>query len=112
MNKKEKTTTCCLCKKREFNSRHGNNAQPIEDGLCCNECNKNIVVPVRMLQLFGEKIDNIDAFANQQVSIMQDMDKALTTKDYKQLVQLSADALQMAKEAEVVLNQLLKKKGD
>ena len=112
MNKKEKTTTCCLCKKREFDSRHGNIAQPIEDGLCCNECNKTIVVPVRMLQLFGEKVDKIDAFAKQQVSIMQDMDKALTTKDYKHLVQLSADALQMAKEAEVVLNQLLKKKGD
>ena len=108
----QKKTTCCLCKKNEFDVRHGNNAQPIEDGICCNECNQTIVVPVRMLQLFGEKIDRIDAFAKEQVNIIQNKEKALNTDDYKKLVQLSSDALQVAKESEVVLKQLLKKKGD
>lgn len=112
MSKPKKTTTCCLCKKNEFDVRHGNNAQPIEDGTCCNECNKTIVVPVRMLQLFGEKMDKIEIFAKQQIDIMKNKDKALTKDDYKELVTLSADALQLAKESEVVLNQILKKKED
>lgn len=27
---------------------HGNNAQPVNDGRCCNECDEEIVVPRRM----------------------------------------------------------------
>ena len=27
----------------------GHNAQPITDGRCCDECNTNIVIPIRIL---------------------------------------------------------------
>lgn len=28
----------------------GNNAQPINDGRCCDECNRNVVIPERLQQ--------------------------------------------------------------
>lgn len=37
---------CAICKKR-FEG-YGNNPRPVkESGLCCDECNKNIVIPER-----------------------------------------------------------------
>lgn len=36
---------CCVCGK-EFTG-YGNNAQPIVDGICCDECN-NLVILRRM----------------------------------------------------------------
>jgi len=29
----------------------GNNAQPIDDGRCCNECNAHIVIPARLTEI-------------------------------------------------------------
>jgi len=29
----------------------GNNAQPIDDGRCCNECNATIVIPARLTEI-------------------------------------------------------------
>ena len=29
----------------------GNNAQPIDDGRCCNECNATIVIPARLTEM-------------------------------------------------------------
>lgn len=29
----------------------GNNAQPVNDGRCCNECNINIVIPRRLREI-------------------------------------------------------------
>ena len=37
---------CVLCGK-EFEG-YGNNAQPVKDGLCCDECNMKVVIPARL----------------------------------------------------------------
>lgn len=39
--------TCCICGK-EFEG-YGNNASPVVDGCCCDECNRNVVIPARIL---------------------------------------------------------------
>ena len=38
--------TCSICKKtyRGF----GNNAQPLNDGRCCDKCNTGVVIPIRI----------------------------------------------------------------
>lgn len=36
---------CSICGKHY--EGYGNNAQPVNDGICCNECNGTIVVPRR-----------------------------------------------------------------
>jgi hypothetical protein len=35
----------------------GNNAQPINDGRCCDNCNSEIVIPVRMMRLIKGRYD-------------------------------------------------------
>ena len=40
---------CCLCHKEI--EGYPNNAEPIMDGLCCSDCNINIVVPNRISQM-------------------------------------------------------------
>ena len=37
---------CSICGK-EYQG-FGNNAQPVDDGRCCNECNSKVVIPFRM----------------------------------------------------------------
>lgn len=37
---------CCLCGE-EFEG-YGNNAEPVKKGTCCDECNKNKVIPARI----------------------------------------------------------------
>lgn len=38
---------CCICGKEFYG--WGNNPMPIEkDGVCCDECNMNKVIPARM----------------------------------------------------------------
>lgn len=37
---------CCICGK-EFEG-WGNNANPVKDGTCCDDCNDNVVLPVRI----------------------------------------------------------------
>ena len=39
---------CCFCKKDA--GKYGNNAQPIMDGECCDECDSGVVIPIRMLR--------------------------------------------------------------
>ena len=43
-----KDGVCCICGKEYHN--YGNNAQPLADGRCCNECNKK-VIGARLMQL-------------------------------------------------------------
>ena len=39
--------TCCICGK-EFEG-YGNNPYPVaEDGVCCDDCNMNKVIPARI----------------------------------------------------------------
>lgn len=47
MNKKFKTTRCCMCKTVE--AGHGHNAQPAASGRCCTQCNWEIVIPLRVI---------------------------------------------------------------
>ena len=51
---------CCICKgeiEKQYTEEgemywdQGNNAQPIDDGRCCNECNAHIVIPARMAEI-------------------------------------------------------------
>lgn len=44
---------CCICKR--FVDGKGNNAEPYKKGFCCDECNKNIVIPARMNKMLKKK---------------------------------------------------------
>lgn len=44
---------CSICGK-EFNG-FGNNAEPVNDGICCDKCNSDIVIPRRMADLCNKK---------------------------------------------------------
>jgi len=55
---------CCLCKERldeektvddEIYYSGGNNAEPIKKGQCCNKCNMEKVLPLRMVEWGGER---------------------------------------------------------
>ena len=46
---------CSICQS-EF-TEWGNNAQPVNDGRCCNDCNATVVIPAR-LRMFYDKADN------------------------------------------------------
>jgi len=41
---------CCICGKpiEKPGWKHGNNAQPVKEGRCCDECDMTIVVPTRL----------------------------------------------------------------
>jgi len=51
--KKEETKVqefiCVICK--DLSVGYGNNAQPINNGVCCNYCNFTKVLPERMKQI-------------------------------------------------------------
>lgn len=40
--------TCCICGE-EFDG-YGNNAWPVCDGECCDDCNRDEVIPARLAQ--------------------------------------------------------------
>lgn len=45
---------CCFCKKQIEKTVYwdkGNNALPVMDGRCCDECNNGIVIPIRILRV-------------------------------------------------------------
>tara|TARA_R100000353_G_scaffold79411_1_gene59830 strand:- start:249 stop:455 length:207 start_codon:yes stop_codon:yes gene_type:complete len=51
---------CCICKgeiEKQYTEEgemywdQGNNAQPIDDGRCCNDCNRKVVIPARMAEI-------------------------------------------------------------
>lgn len=46
----EKKYTCSICGK-EFEG-HGNNAWPVNNGTCCDECNEKFVIPNRLQKQF------------------------------------------------------------
>lgn len=46
--KREKTVLCCFCA-REIPYMESNNPRPVyENGRCCSECNRRIVIPTRL----------------------------------------------------------------
>ncbi len=50
---------CCLCNEEiEIEPSgwdSGNNAQPLADGRCCNDCNTHKVIPARIDEMFKDK---------------------------------------------------------
>jgi hypothetical protein len=40
---------CSICK-NEIIGEHGHNAEPINNGKCCDMCNRKIVIPFRIKQ--------------------------------------------------------------
>lgn len=48
MDKKE----CCICG-AEF-TEWGNNALPVYEGICCDKCNYEVVIPIRIKNIKGE----------------------------------------------------------
>ena len=47
------TGVCSICQ-GEY-THFGNNAQPVNDGRCCDNCNETVVVPARINQLARKK---------------------------------------------------------
>ena len=43
----EELFTCCFCG-HKFDTKPNNAAPVVEKGECCDECNKNVVLPYRM----------------------------------------------------------------
>ena len=42
----DRAKLCPICKKQYFG--HGNNAQPVAEGRCCDQCNMKRVLPARV----------------------------------------------------------------
>ena len=42
---------CSICK-NEIYTEHGHNAEPVNNGRCCDMCNQKIVIPIRIKQMF------------------------------------------------------------
>ena len=51
---------CVICSNKI--NGHGNNAEPYSDGICCDECNYTVVVPLRIQEfLISKKADKLDS---------------------------------------------------
>ena len=48
---------CSICKKEIQPDSNGwdgtNNAQPINNGLCCHSCDNNVVLPARLQEFYS-----------------------------------------------------------
>lgn len=52
--------TCSICNKKV--NEFPNNAQPINNGICCSECNTKYVIPTRIkqkLEFAGYSLDDL-----------------------------------------------------
>lgn len=45
---------CCICGKEIVG--YGNNAEPVENGRCCDECNMNVVIPTRIKNIESKRV--------------------------------------------------------
>lgn len=50
LSHKSKTIKCSICGQR-INIYESNNAQPINNGYCCNHCNSTYVIPARFAEM-------------------------------------------------------------
>jgi len=46
---------CSIC--HEKFTEYGNNAQPVNDGRCCDACNSSIVVPIRLKRMYAAELE-------------------------------------------------------
>lgn len=49
------TQNCVICGKPIIG--YGNNAAPVADGKCCDQCNQNVVIPARLKELQNSKLN-------------------------------------------------------
>lgn len=49
---------CVICHKKY--KGYGNNAQPVANGYCCDECNTTVVIPARVEKFQGKDVTNKD----------------------------------------------------
>ena len=51
---------CEICKSKIIGK--GNSTEPISDGICCDDCNLTVVVPIRIQKfLISKKADKLDS---------------------------------------------------
>jgi len=49
---------CCICKKeieKKGSWSKGNNANPVKDGRCCDNCDMTVVIPARIKLMMERK---------------------------------------------------------
>ena len=44
---------CSICNNK-INDEFGNNAEPINNGRCCNDCNSTVVIPARIKEMLDD----------------------------------------------------------
>jgi hypothetical protein len=44
---------CVICKEKLMG--FGNNAEPVRKGICCDDCNREMVIPVRLISLWENR---------------------------------------------------------
>ena len=78
----EETHTCVICGK-EFQG-YGNNAEPVEKGKCCDNCNRNVVIPAR-LEEFKKGVGRLDLAEDLGLTerIPKDLARAYRKDKYK-----------------------------
>ena len=77
----------------------GHNAEPINDGRCCTECNNNVVIPLRILKSALHKLDDIN----------DSLVKASHLAEYgseEELDELLEECIKMSKSALTMVSQL------
>jgi hypothetical protein len=66
LKQKIPNNTCVLCEKQFLG--WGNNAEPLSDGICCNQCFNEVIFPQRNLQLkihaLNEDLKNLSGSEN------------------------------------------------
>ena len=45
---------CSICNNK-IDGKFGHNAEPVNDGRCCNDCNSNVVIPTRIKEMLDDK---------------------------------------------------------
>ena len=55
---KEDVKICSICSRRF--TEWGNNAEPVNSGICCDRCNSNVVIPIRFSFAFPNKKNKDD----------------------------------------------------
>lgn len=57
---------CCFCGKDA--GKFGNNAQPVMNGRCCDDCNNGVVIPIRILQAQKSPLLQLKKLATQYLN--------------------------------------------
>ena len=62
MKKKPICSICQLEIQPDDNGWDGtNNAQPVNDGVCCHSCDKTVVLPARLTQYYTDELQSKEA---------------------------------------------------